>query len=260
MLCDMWSFSGGFARARARTVALPWGPARMVGAGLLVVAGLSGCAASPGVVTAGASVSGSAAGVGGSALAASASAAGASSTASPGAPLTPPAIPVGPGPQPRYRVQPQPAPGTCHYRYQGVYPLPDPTCTPGATNPKVTQANIARTICRAGYSSDIRPPSDITGREKVANAASYGHKGSLRTAEYDHLISLSLGGDPNDPRNLWVEPNDRKDATSTNNGKDVVENAAHAAICNGRITLAEVQRTIATDWPALGRRLGVALP
>ena len=28
-------------------------------------------------------------------------------------------------------------------------------------------------------------------------------------AEYDHLISLQLGGDPNDYRNLWVEPADK---------------------------------------------------
>jgi hypothetical protein len=138
--------------------------------------------------------------------------------------------------------------------------LPDPICTPGAVNPKVTQANLARTVCRSGYSASIRPPVSITSREKVANARAYGYRGSLATGEYDHLISLSLGGDPNDPRNLWVEPNDRAKATSTNNGKDTVEDAAHTVICTGRMTLAEVQQAIVTDWPALGRRLGVELP
>jgi hypothetical protein len=29
----------------------------------------------------------------------------------------------------------------------------------------------------------------------------YGYTGPLHDAEYDHLISLQLGGDPNDPRN-----------------------------------------------------------
>lgn len=170
------------------------------------------------------------------------------------------AIPVGPGPQPRYTVQPQPAPGTCHYRYEGIFPLPDPDCTPGATNPKVTQDTLATTICRkGGYTSSIRPPSDITGREKAANAKSYGYTGSFTTGEYDHLISLQLGGDPNDPRNLWVEPNDDKTATSPNNRKDSVEDKAHDAICSGRMSLAEVQQAIATDWVALGRRLGVGL-
>lgn len=168
-------------------------------------------------------------------------------------------IPYGPGPQSPYRVQPQPAPGSCHYRRKGGYPLPDPHCTPGALNPKVTQATLRTTICRSGYTSSIRPPQQITSREKAANARSYGYTGSLHTGEYDHLISLELGGDPNDPRNLWVEPNDRPAATSTNNSKDAVENAAHTAICAGRLPLDTVRTAIATDWVALGRQLGVIL-
>ncbi|HEY6798822.1 MAG TPA: hypothetical protein VI248_29435 [Kineosporiaceae bacterium] len=169
-------------------------------------------------------------------------------------------IPEGPGPTSPYTVQPQPAPGTCRYRYDSGYPLPDPACTPGALNPKVTPATVRTTICRSGYTSSIRPPLSITSREKVANARSYGYTGSTRTAEYDHLISLELGGDPNDPRNLWVQPNDDRAATTTANRKDSVENAAHSAVCDGRLTLAEVQTGIAADWVALGRRLGLSLP
>jgi hypothetical protein len=169
-------------------------------------------------------------------------------------------IPFGPGPLPRYTVQAQPAAGTCRYRYVDGYPLPDPACTPGARNPKVTQATLASTICRSGYTASIRPPVSITSREKAANARSYGYTGSIKTAEYDHLISLALGGDPNDPRNLWVEPNDKRAATNTTNSKEAVENVAHAAVCNGTISLEEVQAGIATDWVAFGRRLGRALP
>jgi hypothetical protein len=40
--------------------------------------------------------------------------------------------------------------------------LPDPACTPGATNPDVTQASIGSTICRAGYTCTIRPPAAYT--------------------------------------------------------------------------------------------------
>jgi len=169
-------------------------------------------------------------------------------------------LPFGAGPQSHYTVQPQPPAGSCHYRHEGAYPLPDRACTPGARNPRVTQANLKTTICRSGYSSDIRPPVDVTGREKAANVRSYGYTGSTTTGEYDHLISLQLGGDPNDARNLWVEPNDRAGATSTNNSKDTVENAAHDAICSGRLTLEEVQVGIAANWVTLGRRLGISLP
>ncbi|MGW5433902.1 hypothetical protein ACWET9_43225 [Streptomyces sp. NPDC004059] len=99
-------------------------------------------------------------------------------------------IPVGAGPQTTYSVQQQPPAGSCHCRYEKGEPLEDPACTPGASSPAVTQANLATTICRkGGYTKNIRPPEAITRKEKAANAASYGYKGSLGDAEYDHLLS-----------------------------------------------------------------------
>ena len=165
-------------------------------------------------------------------------------------------IQVGPGPQMSYVVQPQPVPGSCHYTYVGSDPLPDPNCTPGAVNPQVTQANIGSTICQSGYTSTIRPPEGVTGEEKVASAAAYGYTGTLHTAEYDHLISLELGGDPNDPSNLWVEPNDRGNAASTYNTKDALENRLNGLVCSGQITLVAAQRAIATNWVAAYRKYG----
>lgn len=115
------------------------------------------------------------------------------------------AIAVGAGPQKHYSVQQQPAVGSCHYRSEHGEPLEDPACTPGAISPAVTQANLKSTICRkGGYTSGVRPSTYVTGKEKKLNAASYGFTGRMGDAEYDHLISLQLGGDPNDPRNLWV--------------------------------------------------------
>jgi hypothetical protein len=162
-----------------------------------------------------------------------------------------PAIAVGVGPQSHYTIQQQPAPGSCHYRYDHGQPLEDPACTPGAISPAVTQANLNTTICRSGgYTSGIRPSSYVTGKEKALNAVSYGYTGSMRDAEYDHLISLQLGGDPNDPRNLWVEPPSPGHAKNAgpNNPKDAVETELHTAVCNGTITLAQAQQAIVTDW------------
>ncbi|CAM5442924.1 hypothetical protein [Streptomyces abikoensis] len=169
-------------------------------------------------------------------------------------------IPAGPGPQPSYTVQKQPAAGSCHYRFTPAKePLPDPACTPGATNPKVTQATLKTTICRGGYTAGIRPPTNITSREKTANAASYGYTGSLREAEYDHLISLQLGGDPNDARNLWVEPPSpgHKEGKGPNNPKDVVETKLKNAICNGKTELVKAQRAIVRDWTTALDAVGV---
>jgi hypothetical protein len=162
-----------------------------------------------------------------------------------------PRTPYGPGPQAHYAVAAQPAAGSCHYRHTRLgQPLPDVRCTPGALNPKVTQATLVATICRKGYTATIRPSSSVTAREKRANAASYGYAGRLGDAEYDHLISLELGGDPNDARNLWVEPPSPGHllGTGPRNPKDTIENQAHALICSGKVTLAAMQRAIAVNW------------
>ncbi|MEU0068840.1 hypothetical protein ABZ027_04700 [Streptomyces sp. NPDC006332] len=161
------------------------------------------------------------------------------------------AIPVGAGPQKTYTTQQQPPAGSCHYRHEHGEPLEDPKCTPGAISPAVTQANLASTICRkGGYTSGIRPSTSVTGKEKELNAASYGFTGRMGDAEYDHLISLQLGGDPNDYRNLWVEPADpgHRTGSGVNNRKDPVETKLHTAVCKGQVTLAAAQHAIVTDW------------
>jgi hypothetical protein len=70
----------------------------------------------------------------------------------------------------------------------------------------------------------------------------YGFTDSIRAHEEDHLISLELGGDPTDPRNLWPEPD------ASPNPKDKIENYLHTAVCAGRISLHAAQVRIATDW------------
>jgi len=137
-------------------------------------------------------------------------------------------------------AQRQPSP--CHARGHGRFSLPDRHCTPGVIAPAVTQGNIQRTICRPGYSSSVRPPESVTAPEKRASMRAYGDTGSPRQYEYDHLISLELGGAPNDLRNLWPEPG------ASPNPKDRLENRLHKLVCNGSMTLASAQREIATDW------------
>jgi hypothetical protein len=120
----------------------------------------------------------------------------------------------------------------------------------------VTQDDISSTICASGYTSSIRPPESVTEPEKAASAAAYGYTGPFHTAEYDHLIPLELGGDPNDPANLWVEPNDRPDASSAENTKDTLESRLRELVCSGRVTLTTAQQFIATDWIAAYQTYG----
>jgi hypothetical protein len=72
--------------------------------------------------------------------------------------------------------------------------------------------------------------------------AAYGDTGSTSDYEYDHLVSLELGGALNDPRNLWPEPGESP------NPKDTVENALHRMVCSGEMPLGRAQRIIATRW------------
>ncbi len=139
-------------------------------------------------------------------------------------------------------VQPQPPAGSCHARGQYPFPMPDGRCTPGALNPAVKQTTIRKTICRRGYSSSIRPSTSVTEPEKLASMLAYGDHRSPSSYEYDHLISLELGGAANDRHNLWPERG------ASPNLKDKVENYLHTQVCDGRMALARAQRIVALQW------------
>ena len=124
----------------------------------------------------------------------------------------------------------------------------------------MTQGSIGSTICASGYASSIRPPESITEPEKEASAAAYGYTGPFSTGEYDHLVPLELGGDPNDPANLWVEPNDNPNATTTANSKDTLEDRLNSLVCSGQVALATAQEAIASDWVTAYQKYVGALP
>lgn len=124
-------------------------------------------------------------------------------------------------------------------------PLPDPACTPGAVLPGVTAAQV----CTPGWATAHR---DVPGSEKAVVYAAYGIASHTRGSyEVDHVVSLELGGS-NDVANLFPE------AASPRPGfheKDRLEDALHARVCSGRITLGAAQRGIARDWVTLYEQL-----
>ena len=134
-------------------------------------------------------------------------------------------------------------------------PLPDPSCTPGATNPDVTQDTIDQTICVSGWTSTVRPPASYTNALKVNQIAEYGYS-DTSTADYeeDHLIPLELGGAPRDPNNLWPEP---RYGSRTATNKDSVENALKKAVCDGQVNLVDAQNAIAADWTTAESVVGI---
>ena len=123
--------------------------------------------------------------------------------------------------------------------------LPDPKCTSGAIDPRVTQNNIDSTICVPGYTKTVRPPVSVTEPLKLESMKSYGFSDSPSNYEYDHLIPLELGGAPDDVKNLWPEPH----YTNPNSyDKDRFENYLHDQVCSGVMDLKTAQNEIATNW------------
>lgn len=106
---------------------------------------------------------------------------------------------------------------------------------PLVINPAVTQATIGSTICTPGWSSSVRPPTSYTEPIKAADIAALPAAASHNPADYelDHWLPLEVGGAPANPANLVLQP--IGDART----KDQMENAVHANVCAGLMTLAE---------------------
>lgn len=139
--------------------------------------------------------------------------------------------------------------------------LPDGKLTPGAVDPAANQGNVATTVCKPGWAKSIRPPSAYTSALKLVQIVEYGYA-DRNPSHYqeDHLVPLELGGAPRDRRNLWPEPNVAvlPDGTAVGSTqKDALEDALHARVCDGSLTLDEGQRMMAgnwvTAWEAAGR-------
>jgi len=122
--------------------------------------------------------------------------------------------------------------------------------TPGVLNKDVTQENIATTVCKSGWTATIRPTVTYTNKLKEEQLKTtylsyikiWGTE--MSAYEEDHLISLQLGGDPKDPKNLFPQPYAGNNARK----KDVVETALKRLVCSGKIKLKDAQKAI-LNWP-----------
>jgi hypothetical protein len=144
--------------------------------------------------------------------------------------------------------------------------VPDPTLHPGAINTTLTKAKLCSSTF---HTSSVRPPTSYTNKLKVLeignggtitapNGVTYTVKGEhlpgvIGDYELDHLISLEIGGNPTDPKNLWLEPWEHRGshlapAGSGAETKDHTENALHAEVCANKRSLKSAQQAIAKDW------------
>jgi hypothetical protein len=118
---------------------------------------------------------------------------------------------------------------------------PDAALTPGA----VEDVDPA-VMCQVGYSASIRR-YDWKLRNRVFESYHLFNV-DRRNFELDHLVPISIGGAPNDPKNLW--PQSRLTEPWTAEVKDALEDVLHREVCAGQVPLKEAQDAIRTDWIA----------
>jgi hypothetical protein len=140
---------------------------------------------------------------------------------------------------------------TCHTQMKNGYPVPDPTCTPGAINPSLTLSILKHPSFRTECVRDKATSAS-------AKAATYGaysidhpkmNTGDNQTCELDHLVSLELGGaDTLD--NIWPQcgPPDVDLKQRYFKQKDAVENYLADEVKAGHMSMHDTQAGIAADW------------
>jgi hypothetical protein len=118
----------------------------------------------------------------------------------------------------------------------------DARCTPGALNPDITQDTIHSTICALGWTDTVTPPASYGAALKLQQMRDFGETGSPLSYKEDHLVPLSIGGAPRDPRNLFPQP------TAKATEKEELEEHLHKAVCSGQMTLTAAQAKMLHDW------------
>jgi hypothetical protein len=112
-------------------------------------------------------------------------------------------------------------------------------------DPAVTQETLSATVCVPGYTKSIRHRARHLSRLKLALMAEAGLSPEVK-AEFrlDHVLPLTLGGNPRDLTNLALQP------LALSYRKDRIERKLGCLVCTGQISLQEAQSAILDDWQA----------
>jgi len=141
--------------------------------------------------------------------------------------------------------------GSCKIGTKNGFPMPDPSCTPGAYNPTVTVAVLSnanfRTCC-------VRDKVESEEAKKVAYSW-YGlqdpanNTGSTQTCELDHLVPLEMGG-ADSMDNIWPQcgPGNAVLKNRYFKQKDQVEMYLAEQVKSGAMDQSTAQHAIARDY------------
>jgi hypothetical protein len=107
---------------------------------------------------------------------------------------------------------------------------------PGQSYHAVTQATLNQTVCVKGWTSTVRPPFSYTSALKRWLLKDRQLPGTVSQYQLDHMESLELGGAPYSTQNLFMQP------IAQAHVDDAKENAWHADLCAGRLTLKQARQ------------------
>lgn len=140
---------------------------------------------------------------------------------------------------------------SCTTPVKNDFPVPDPSCTPGAINPTLT----VEVLRDPGFTTRCIRDAATREEEKATTYEWYNlphpsqNSGESQICELDHLISLEIGGsDTLD--NIWPQcgPSGVLLEQRFFKEKDIVENFLAMQVRAGRMDLIDAQRAIASDW------------
>ncbi|MBN3754398.1 hypothetical protein G3N95_15715 [Paraburkholderia sp. Tr-20389] len=113
---------------------------------------------------------------------------------------------------------------------------------------RVTQQNIAATICRPGYADTVSPPFDDMMEHKDRLLAERGIDSEHGTRyALDRRVPIVLGGSPDAPDNLDLLP---WGGHKGERRKELLTAKLKRCVCEGRMSLGDAQAAIAGNWSA----------
>jgi hypothetical protein len=129
-----------------------------------------------------------------------------------------------------------------------------PALADPALNSAVSQETIGQTICTPSYAASVRAPWSTLKEFKRKLLEERGESWhDAPKYELDHIIPVCLGGAPGDLSNLQLQAWDEA------RRKDRVEIQACRCVCAGKVSLAEAQHDLATDWRAAYHKYAVMI-
>ncbi len=132
--------------------------------------------------------------------------------------------------------------GTCNtHKAANGYPIPDPSCTPGAFDPTVTEAVFGNKKFTTKCVRDC-----LTDAAKKKTTYTAYHVSQNASCELDHLVPLEMGG-ADSLDNIWPQCGKASNGKNYKDIKDQVESYLAIKVIQG-MDIDAARKGVASDW------------